>query len=328
MIDLTKIAITNTQEEQNGQSPKFWTNINGVNYLFKANYFYPVQTKTNFGEVLYTRLGKKLGFPVVESTIARGEINGNVTEGVLVKSFFEIGDTESITLKDIKSFALEHKIDGIYESSVESDMIAINHFAKATNKRFDYSKTELEMYKLAIVDYFLGQGDRHERNIEFILNANNSLRLAPAFDNGHCLAFKQPYFSVKLFVDKLDKHANTQKPFGDNVRLSLKSHYNDHCKTKNCSDTNFIFDMINLSNHNSEIKEFITNILNLDIKQELDDLEKESNAKIDDEYKRLSNEIFKNRCENFLLKVSTKEHTLSTIPTTNINTKSHLSNTK
>ena len=308
MVDLTKTNITNTQVEPNGQSPKFWANINGVDYLFKVNHLFPTQTKTNFGEVLYTRLGEKLGFPVVKSTIAKGEIKGEPVEGVLVKSFLEAGDIESISLRDIKTLAFKHKVDGIYGNSVDSNMIAVNCFAQATNRSFDYQKTEMEMYKLAIIDYFLGQSDRHECNIEFILNIDGSIRLAPTFDNGHCLAFRQPYFCVKRFMNEIDQHIRTQKYLGDDVCLALKSHYDDHYKVRHCFDNNFIFDMVKLSSHNSEIKEFIANILNLDMMQELDELERETNAKIGRDYKRFSSEIFKNRCDNFLSKTSAKDY--------------------
>jgi len=120
MIDLTKIQYSDIQIEPNGQSPKYWVNINGEKYLFKANYLYPAQTKTNFGEMLYTRLSKKLDFSAVESTVVIGEIDGKRTEGVLVKSFFKAGDVESISLSELKTFALKNEVTEAYGNSKHS----------------------------------------------------------------------------------------------------------------------------------------------------------------------------------------------------------------
>jgi len=182
------------------------------------------------------------------------------------------------------------------------------YFANATNRRFDAKKATLEMYKLAIIDYFLGQGDRHENNVEFILNIDGSMRLAPTFDNGHCLDFRQTYFMVKKFMNEIDNGTRTEKYLGDNVCMTLESHYDDHYRTKHINEDNFIFDLVKISSHNSTIKQFITNILNLDMINELDELEERANAKIGRDYKRFANEIFKNRCNYFLSKTSSKDY--------------------
>ena len=307
MIDLTKIEYTDVRNEPNGQSPKYWLKIKGEDYLFKANYLHPAQTKTNYGEMLYTRLSKKLNFASVDSSVAVGEIDGKRTEGVLVKSFFKAGDVEAISLSDIKMFALKNGVNDAYGNSVKSNIKSAIYFANATHRRFDAKKATLEMYKLAIVDYFLGQGDRHEHNVEFILNIDGTMRLAPTFDNGHCLDFRQTHFVVKRFMTEIDDNTRTEKYMGDNVCMTLESHHDDHFRSKHISDDNFIFDLVKLSSHNKEIKAFISNILDIDIMQELDDIEQVTNTHIGRDYKRFANEIFKNRCDYFLSHTSTKD---------------------
>lgn len=308
MIDLRKIKHLKLDEECTGASPKYWLEIYGERYLFKANYMGPEPvTKTNFGEALYSRLSKKLGFNCVDANLAVGVMNGQLVEGVLVKSFFRPDDVDSMHVNQLSSICMKNGIHDLFENTAETHIKEAQFFAKTFDKNIDMRQVCLDLRKLAIVDYFLGQGDRHTENIDFIFDKEGGMRVAPYFDNGHCLGLRIPYFSVMRMCEEMDNGTRPKEDMGDRSCYTLSDHTDDPPFVKNHKEIYTIFDMAKVCTHSPELKKLVINMLNLDIVDELTQLEKESGLELGEHYKQLANCIYTTRCEKFKSMVNMRD---------------------
>ena len=78
MIDLRVENNDRLYEEKEGLLLKHWLIYNGDRYLFKANYRYPMfETYTNYGEVFYSRVLKKLGVKELQVVKSQEKPAGN-----------------------------------------------------------------------------------------------------------------------------------------------------------------------------------------------------------------------------------------------------------
>lgn len=120
------------------------------------------------------------------------------------------------------------------QQTLESIIDTIQNYAERHNYSVD-PELRSQLIKMLIFDYFVMQTDRHLGNISLILN-EKTLRLAPLFDNGHCLIYnsdsihreKLQYFQTKLTADLLK--TKTAKQFISQLSQFLKNDYNTFAK--------------------------------------------------------------------------------------------------
>lgn len=304
MIDLRKTPHKIVSAEPGGSLQKYWVEIKGKRYMFKANYLYPdCETRTNFGEVLYSKLGKKLGFNCSQAQMAIGVIGGEAVTGVLIENYLSPIDEDTMSSSRLSSIV-----------AGDDDMCFLGNCANAhLEEALTYAKKEKyninaramrdDLLKMAIVDFFLGQGDRHQENIEFIFDKFGGMRLAPCFDNGHCLGLRIPDFIVKNLLVELE-NGEKQNYIGDDVIYTISDYMFVTSAQK--SKLN-MFDIAKLCPHNPEIKKVVVGLLNTDINKELEEIEKESDIKLEEHYKKLATYIFNKKRDAFKSIVSMQE---------------------
>lgn len=110
---------------------------------------------------------------------------------------------------------LINKINTNYNELQTFDTLTslVTEYAENHDYTVDSSFGE-QLTKILIFDYVVRQTDRHIGNISLILNGN-TLRLAPLYDNGHCLMFNYNYiphennhsFHMKITPDLLNTAA-------------------------------------------------------------------------------------------------------------------------
>ena len=303
MIDLNKVKHDVLYHEERGLLTKYWVSIDGQKYLFKTNYLTEADcetvTKTNFGEVLYSHLAKKFNFPCVEAELAVGKIYGKEVEGVLVKSFLHSEMEDSMGYKDMANFVSRLGYSPKNESNIDACASVAYYMAKYQDRTYDEATTRKDLAKLCIVDYFLGQGDRHGRNIEYIFDENFNLKLAPFFDNGFCLGFKYPKGLVNRYLNDPACQA-TNDFFGDPpfffvTPYEKKEAYKDKEDLRRCRDLSNIIDIIKLCDKDAELKKLVDGFINLDIRSELEAINDNSKVQLPKEYIDFCEIIYKNR---------------------------------
>ena len=308
MIDLRTETHTPLSHEEKGVMLKHWIELDGEKYLFKTNYKYPdYKTYSNFGEVLYTNLSKKLKFPCVESYFATTNYYEDNCNGVLVKSFFESGDEDSMSYGEMIYMAKTRANEFYYKSdynNVESCIEVVKFVAKYLDRKVDLKQMRRDLIKMAIVDCFLGQSDRHQTNIEFIFDNNRNLRLAPTFDNGLCLSFGYEKWQVHEFLarDTYDKEVCARKGrptsggfMGNNNMFVISK---PKMFRRNMDD-NFIVDILQEATKDNEIRDLVENMLTLDIYSYLDILDMQNEVELPKDYKELASIIYNNRRREF-----------------------------
>lgn len=308
MIDLRTEVHTLLNHEEKGVMLKHWLLIENEKYLFKTNYKYPdYKTFTNFGEVLYTNLSKQLNFPCVESYFATTNYYGDPCNGVLVKSFFKDGDEDSMSYAEMIHIAKTRIKEFYYKSdfnNVEACMEVVKCVAKYLDKKVDMKQMRRDLIKMAIVDCFLGQSDRHQANIEFIFDGKGGFRLAPVFDNGLCLSFAYEKWQVHEFIARdmytkevsLKKGAPKSGGFMGNQNMFVIS--KPKMFRRNMDD-NFIVDILQEATKDKEIRDLVENLLTLDIDKALNTLNLQNELELPNDYKDLAGIIYSNRRREF-----------------------------
>lgn len=304
MIDLNKIDHYVLGHEEKGLLTKYWVDIDGQRYLFKTNYLYEQEavTKTNFGEVLYSRLAKKLNFPCVEAELAIGNIDGKPVEGVLIKSFLKNEMEDSMGYKDISNIISKYGYSPKYENNINACATTAYYMAKFQHREFDEEKTRKELAKLCVVDYFLGQGDRHGRNIEYIFDEEFNLKLAPFFDNGFCLGFKytdgviERYLNDPIYQASFDYFGDP--PFFYVEPYERLEHYDDKEDARHSQEYSNVMSILKLCKEDKELCKLVKGFMNLNIRQELEGMN-DSAVKMSKNYIDFSEIIFNNRVKYF-----------------------------
>ncbi|MDD4816218.1 MAG: HipA domain-containing protein [Clostridia bacterium] len=289
----------NLEISLNTISPKAWVKYDQNDYLFKGN---RESKKTNFGEVLYSSMCKKLGIDCVQTHIAR--IKGNLPEklknsnnGVLVKNYLNDDVIFNFNYEDM--IKLNNKIcDWCDYICVDDCVENIKIYTDNIRYDIDLEKTRIELYKRAIMDFFLAQRDRHCENFEFLVYPEN-FELAPMFDNSISLSFnntktanKQIIKDIKVYYEEYFICA--YKMYLNKKFLMLKNNLEDE---EFCDI--FTKQLALLCNENQEIKNFVSKILNIDILSEIKKVEKEQKYKLAKEYKLSAEKIFNRRVELF-----------------------------
>lgn len=305
MIDLNKIEHYVVGHEEKGLLTKYWVVINDQRYLFKTNYLFEQDavTKTNFGEVLYYQLSKKLNFPCVEAELAVGNIDGKEVEGVLIKSFLKNEMEDSMGYKDMVNVISKYGYSPKHENNIEACVNVGYYMAKYQYREFNEEQTKKDLAKLCVVDYFLGQGDRHGRNIEYIFDEEFRLRLAPFFDNGFCLGFKYTDGIIKKYLSDPTCRA-TNDYFGDPAFFYVKPYerlkeYDDKDDSRHSGEYSNVLDIIDMCKEDKELAKLVQGFLNLDIRKELEAMNNNSRVKLPKSYIDFSEIIYNNRVKYF-----------------------------
>ena len=180
-----------------GVEPKFWVDIDGVDYIYK--FYYPKKVQNlvfaemrTFNEVLVSRLCKKLGIDCIDVEFAKANINkgndGDVsTKGCLIKSYLD-DCVESISMEEISTYYNRHKDIMLELNDPFFAYRAIKFFCDREGFALDDGVLE-NLKQIAVFDFVTGQSDRNFNNIELLSyekDGKQHIKLAPMFDNGRC----------------------------------------------------------------------------------------------------------------------------------------------
>lgn len=291
----------NFETKINKSLSKTWLEYNGEDFLFKRNYF---GKRTNFGEVLYSNLCKKLNIECVQATIVNFEGDTFFLEddGVMVKSF--LNDDMLFVLNYYDMIELNNVSDKKKHYTYVDECLK-NIKKYADNIRYDFNVKEVrkELYKRTILDFFLAQTDRHWRNFEFIVY-KDKLILAPMFDNGMCLSFNNDKQYNKDIIQNFYQCFENPYFFSENEFFLYKNYKKNekHFVGYEFCDK-FTKQLVSICKRNKEIQSFVNKILNINIEDEMEKVEKQQGFELDELFKISSKEIFEKRVglfkENF-----------------------------
>lgn len=304
MIDLRKVPHKIVSAEPGGSLQKYWVEIKGKRYMFKSNYLYPdCETRTNFGEVLYSKLGKKFGFNTTNAQIAIGEIGGKAVTGVLIENYLSPLDVDTMSSNRLGCMVAVDEDMWFLGNCANAHLKEALTFAKNEGLRINARAMRDDLLKMAIADFFLGQGDRHQENIEYIFDKYGGMRLAPCFDNGHCLGLRLPDAIAEKYIQEI-KHGTRKNYLGDDVIYTVA----DYMFTTSAQKSRLnMFEIAKLCPHNPELKKLVVGMLHLDIGKEIEEIENESGIKLEDNYKELATYIFNAKRDAFMSIVSMKD---------------------
>jgi len=278
MIKLDKIPFDSSLE---GKNKKVWVKFEGENYLFKC---YSENLTSAYSEVFASYFFEKLNIPffVKYDFAYLGDFFGTVS-----KSFFSKKILVKLKLKEIYDLIkiknnkliendniLKHLYDdtftGMYVQSVETTLILIKHYCELNKIKVDLINIDKQLSTMCMLDYFLGNYDRHSGNIEFYLYQNEKneiyFEIEPIFDNGNFFAlnneFKEPlnlleikkFYSLKFGISKvgINNIYENNLYFKDN-RLVI---HDIIIKVKENLIDKAVFEKLIKLNINNEIKEF------------------------------------------------------------------------
>jgi len=306
MIDLNSCNHRFTSVEDRGISSKYWIEKDGKSYLFKANFLYDsdpnvmkLNSKTNYGEVLMSRVMKRLGIPCVEAIFAKGSIGKDICDGVLIESYLTSNIVDNISFKTMISYA-RNTNDGYYQYNNVADCVEIvKGISGKLGKCIDIEKVKDQLTIMCIVDYFFGQADRNTTNIEFLITSDNQMKLAPMFDNGHCLSFTCETQGSRSYSKELKENKFNVGYLGNKGIFFLSNcGYNDIYSTHNTR--NLVLDICEVASKNKRYSKLVNTLMNLDIAQEIVKIDKENDTKINSDYINSAEVIFNNRKRMFL----------------------------
>ena len=302
MIDLRKIKHTSTHIIEGVNTKRLITTDRGK-YVFKANNGFEDnrETPTSFGEVFYSKVCKRLQCDCVNANFAEMMLNKNLSHGALIDYFWEDDTLESVSYGDIVRRCNLYGGQASEKMIIDNIVALSKTFAKNWGLNFDAEKTRTDLTKLAILDYFFAQTDRHRDNVEFLINETD-MKLAPIFDNGFCFNLWRRKFNNEIIVPAdLKRHGNPQY-----LRI-VDTDCEEKDKTKDLA-----MQICAVANSNPEIKQFILDIYNLDMKNLLLEVYSESDKDIDMDYVKNCGIIFdyrKHLLRKFMLKLETTENT-------------------
>ena len=279
-----------------GSLPKFWVELNGQKYLFKSNLTLPyrVECPTDMGEVLYSVLGERLGLSCVESNFASYKKNGKEVNGVLIKSYYNNDYEFSVNYGDMVTEinrSYSHELSGNVETALE----VVGKYSKRHNYSIKMRKTSMQLKKQSILDFFLHQEDRSICNVGFIAN-NNTLRLAPVFDNGFCLSFAKENQFNQLFIS-LHKRGLGYSNLLSNYHFPLKPIPSLEYEQEN------IRQIHEATQESRALNRYVEKILDINIKRELENLESVRQKPLKKSYKRVADALFERRKDLFLKEI-------------------------
>lgn len=177
---------------------KAWYEHNGVKYLIKGNSKNHLEP---YSEVIASRIGMMLGIPVEEYFIVKSKDFKEIKGFNGIKHFSACGSyMEGINGQSIPA--------GIYMDSTSNKNIKDYwwYYINRSNLSIDF------LYKMIILDAFIGNTDRHLNNWDIIIDDKGNVFNAPLIDNGNSLLAGYSMLELKRnFKLGPDK----SKPFSD-----------------------------------------------------------------------------------------------------------------
>lgn len=292
-----------------------WITRNGNDFLLKFNPargFIATATSLDFGEVLYYNLSKKLDFDCVEATFVKCKTSPSVVEnGVLIKSYLDEQNVKAVNYENINQ---EFEIAPLSKEllSVKACLKNLDLYSKQHCLNYDERAIKIELYKRAILDFFLWQLDRHSNNIEFLIKYDN-ISLAPCFDNSKCLAFDYSEDEANSILKDMNKgvyvglYSNTL--FFENRPSPL---YSQGTPAKKAMSILFS-QMINACEQEPSIKDFLIKVLSLDMEKEIRELEHKSGRKLETYTKKCSLHMWAKKKKDFIdfLQIKNMENSMT-----------------
>lgn len=203
-------SIIKRKQTNEGVEQKFWITYNGKKYLYKID----DERHLGFGELFYCYLGQKLGFDCVNAYPAYDTKTN--TKGVIIESFKPNGE-RTLSLKDLIRFCCPFFSCQDYACYFSyQEFMRMEKTLKTA--KLEYEQNLGEKFKaLVLIDYLLGQTDRHDLNMEFLLvksqnSKNIILKMAPLFDNGRAMGL--PTISSDTFEELIEDAQDTVPSLG------------------------------------------------------------------------------------------------------------------
>lgn len=286
MINLDELNIKTAHIQRGMLTKRLVATEDGKKYVFKANYGFvdKNETPTSFGEVFYSRVCKELGCNCVNAKFASMTLDGEYSSGAMFDYYWSKDTMEALSFGDIIRRFNMTNINASDNMVVDNIVMLTRLFAKKNGFNFDANKAQNELTKLAILDYFFAQTDRHRDNIEFLVSPTE-IKFAPIFDNGFCFnlwrrQFKDEIIAPEYFLKKGSPQF-------------LKIHNMEFHKGSGLA--NLSKQILTEMKNNSEIKKFVVDICLLDIDKILNEVYAESPKDFDIGYVKNCATVFKYR---------------------------------
>ena len=321
---------------------------NAQEYVFKYNKE-SNGTELYLIELIVSKLLAKINYPnFVEYRLAKfNNIIGNLSVNFIDKY------AKEITLRDIQYInhknenntnfvKLEHKtlsqeqIKNLYKDLREekSSSFYFNSIGSVINdvrilcKNYNININENELYNellyMAIVDYFLGNGDRQWENIDFLITDTKNqkhLNLAPNFDyeyffNMYCYETLLQIKNSKDFIDEFNndkfyyrilfgisdissndfneknKIITEFKKYRNTISDQEKSYFD---KYSNDNAKLIVLDILENSKNNKKIKELVNSIQKINMQDIFKEIESENQIQIPNAMKEIIIDVFSDR---------------------------------
>lgn len=284
MINLNEYEFKISEMTAGIMAKKLITTPTGKKFIYKANMGFARNDEmpTSFGEVLYSYVCKILGCNCVNAFFACLDINNKSSHGVLIEHFWEEDTKEAINLGRIIR-SVNNECSMCMKTSVDDVVNAVGRFASLHGLSVDSQRLRSDLVKMAILDYYFSQTDRHRGNIEFLIS-DKGLKMAPMFDNGACfnLSSHQVGGYITVSLNQYEK--------GDYQLLSITNEMYDYDEVDNLAKQ-IVVEMKN----NKEIKKFVSDINDLKIGEILTTLYNRSAKEFDEVYLQNCQKIFEYR---------------------------------
>lgn len=237
---------------------KYWYASPKGFVLFKdiANHN-PVGNIQMLNEILCYRLAKNMNINCAEYIPA--SMDGKVN-GLASVNFLKDGET-LISAKELLGYCgkdMKAIITGLY--------------AKSNKYNIDYEQIFYSLYSYTVFDLLTYQTDRHLKNISFIVDKNNNLRLAPLYDNEYTF-----FISSYIFGD-FDISFKSVEEYVENYYIGtgiIPIEPLQDVERIQCFDS-VAKQIVNLAQKNDECEKILKNILkNADLNRVYKELNKE-----------------------------------------------------
>nr|WP_317405006.1 HipA domain-containing protein [uncultured Helicobacter sp.] len=160
--------------EHLGTKEKFWTRLEGKEYLFKIG---RENTLENCSEKIAYEIAKLIQLEVAEYEFAT-YVNGDKKQGIASKKFIE-NNTRLILGNEILNTLIANYDKNARKNEL-SGVLALMKLTESINNFSGY----------LVFDALIGNQDRHHENWGFISSNGGQLILAPSFDHASGLASK------------------------------------------------------------------------------------------------------------------------------------------
>lgn len=212
-IDLTgKISRHPQILDARGARPKFWFTFldqsissKQEEWLFKntnkALYVdNTTQTFEDVGEVIFSKICRKLGIDCVDYKLAQYQDNDGLRYGVICKDYNpeQFSEFSGHAILEIYTNFMHDNFKGFSHSNENTlfnykrsfNCIMLQHDKEKTDIRVNVTNVFRLLSKMMILDYICCQSDRNFYNISFLLDRNTQeLKMVPLFDNGNIFSW-------------------------------------------------------------------------------------------------------------------------------------------